>query len=63
MGISGFSRTWVISLNEHVYLSKEARFLVLEIIRIHHECEGGIEKTRPEDHRLVSRGLPIDNKR
>ena len=27
------------------------------IIRIHHECEGRIEKIRPEDHLLALRGL------
>ena len=31
-------------------------------IRIHHECEGGIVKIRPNDHRLASRGLPSDEK-
>ena len=29
------------------------------IINIHQECEGGLEKIRPEDHRLASRGLPM----
>ena len=28
-----------------------------------HECEGGIGKICPEDHRLASRGLPSDDKR
>ena len=27
--------------------------------RIHYSCEGRIEKIRPEDRRLASRGLPI----
>ena len=31
--------------------------------RIYHECEVGLEKNRPEDHRLTSRGLPSDEKR
>ena len=34
-----------------------------KIIRIYHECEGGIEKNRPKDHWLASRGLPSDDKR
>ena len=34
-----------------------------EHIRIYDECEGRIEKIRPEDHRLASRGLPSDDKR
>ena len=33
------------------------------IIRIYHEYEGEIEKIRPEDHRLASRGLPSDDTR
>ena len=33
-------------------------------IRIYHECEGRIEKKiRSEDRRLISRGLPSDDKR
>ena len=32
------------------------------IIRIYHECEGGIVKIRPEDRRLASRGLQSDDK-
>ena len=32
-------------------------------IRIHHECEGGIEQIHPDDHRLASRGLLSDDKR
>ena len=37
--------------------------VILQNIRIHQECEGRIEKIRPEDHRLASRGLPSDDKR
>ena len=39
------------------------KFGMSDFIRIHHECEGGIEKIRPEDHLLASRGLPSDDKR
>ena len=38
-------------------------FRAWDIKRIYHECEGRIEKPRPDDHRLASRGLPIDDKR
>ena len=31
--------------------------------RIYYECEGRIEKFRPEDHRLSSQGLASDDKR
>ena len=35
----------------------------IDTISIHHDCEGGIEKSVPEDHRLASRGLPsYDNR-
>ena len=36
---------------------------VLRHIRIHHECEGGIEKKHPKDQPLSLRGLPSDDKR
>ena len=36
--------------------------VVCSHIRIHHECEGGIEKKRPKDHRLAARGLQSDKK-
>ena len=36
--------------------------LLLENIRIYHECEGRIKKIRPEDHHLASQGLPSDDK-
>ena len=32
-------------------------------IRIHQECQGVIEKSVPENHRLLSRCLPSDDKR
>ena len=32
------------------------------IIRIHHECEDVNKRIIPGDHRLASRGLPIDDK-
>ena len=32
-------------------------------IRIYHEYDGSIEKIRPDDRRLASRGLPSDDKR
>ena len=35
----------------------------MRYIRIHHECEGGIEKPVPKDHHLESRGLQSDEKR
>ena len=31
-------------------------------IRIYHECEGRIEKSRPKDRRWASRGLLSDDK-
>ena len=34
-----------------------------KIIIIHHECEVRIEKNRPKDGRLASRGLPSGDKR
>ena len=33
----------------------------VKIIRIHHGCEGGIEKSVLMDHRLASRGLLSDD--
>ena len=34
-----------------------------ELIRIYHECEDGIKKICPKDHRLISRCMPGDDKR
>ena len=31
--------------NQHLSLSR-----IFKIIRVHHECEGGLEKIHPEDH-------------
>ena len=36
---------------------------LLNNIRIYHECEGRIEKFRPDDRRFASRGLLSDDKR
>ena len=62
-------------MDDYVYLEKDVRAhqeeaaaskeidRMYNTIRIYHECEGRIEKIRPEDHRLASRGLASDDKR
>ena len=34
--------------------SQQAFIVILGALRIYHERDGGIEKTRPKDHRLAS---------
>ena len=72
LAYSGFSGSLfhVFSLLNEVFSGEQEKESIIRVnplmgvdmIRIHHECEDGIEKSVPPDHRLSSLGKPCDAK-